>query len=133
MSKVNENRPGYKNTKVGWIPEEWKVKQLDDIGKWKGGGTPSKLNESYWQNGSIPWVSSQDMKSLEIRKTKYSITKQALQESSANLIPLNSVLIVMRSGILRHHLPVATNPIPVSINQDIKALIPNNEINLGHL
>lgn len=133
MSKVNENRPGYKKTKLGWIPEEWDEKPLDDIGRWKGGGTPSKLNESYWQNGSIPWVSSQDMKSLEIRKTKYTITDQALQESSANLIPTNSVLIVMRSGILRHHLPVATNPMPVSINQDIKALMPSKEVNLIYL
>jgi len=39
MSKRNENRPGYKETKVGWIPEDWNAVTLDDIGEFsKGAG-----------------------------------------------------------------------------------------------
>ena len=31
MSKRNENRPGYKKTKVGWIPEEWECVRIKNI------------------------------------------------------------------------------------------------------
>ncbi|MBN2738018.1 MAG: restriction endonuclease subunit S [Spirochaetales bacterium] len=30
MSKVNENRPGYKKTKIGWIPEDWEIDKIKD-------------------------------------------------------------------------------------------------------
>lgn len=47
MSKRNENRPGYKETKVGWIPEDWEVVRLEEIGSFaKGSGiTKSDLLE----------------------------------------------------------------------------------------
>ena len=31
MIKVNENRQGYKETRIGWIPDEWKVQELIDL------------------------------------------------------------------------------------------------------
>ena len=31
MADINENRPGYKKTKVGWIPEVWEVKPLKKL------------------------------------------------------------------------------------------------------
>jgi hypothetical protein len=43
MSKVNAHRKGYKHTPLGWIPEEWEVKELGQLGSFKGGGTPMTL------------------------------------------------------------------------------------------
>lgn len=88
-----------------------------------GGGTPSKINPDYW-NGNIPWVSPKDMKSFDINESEDRITDYAIKESSTNLVPAKSVLIVVRSGILKHTLPVGINTIPVTINQDLKAIIP---------
>ncbi len=56
------------------------------------------------------------------------ITKAAVEESTAKLISAGSVLIVTRSGILSHTLPVAVTAVPVTVNQDLKALTPKEGI-----
>lgn len=89
------------------------------------GGTPSKEHPEYYM-GSIPWVSPKDMKQAVINDSIDHITDDAIANSSTNLIPVNSVLMVIRSGILKHTLPVAINHVPVTINQDMKAFVPNS-------
>ena len=92
-----------------------------------GGGTPSTKNKEYFI-GDIPWVTPKDMKSLRIRESIININQEAIQNSSAKLIPQGSVLMVIRSGILKRMLPVAINDCEVAVNQDMKAFIPNGEI-----
>lgn len=99
-----------------------KTTKLKQIGVWKGGGTPSKSNKLYWNNGTIPWVSSKDMGTKVISDVPDKITDIALKQSSANLIEAESILFVTRSGILRHTLPIALTTCDIAINQDIKAL-----------
>ncbi|WP_300179347.1 restriction endonuclease subunit S [uncultured Aliivibrio sp.] len=111
----------FKDSPVGRIPKGWEVVKLSDTGKWKGGGTPSKSNKDYW-SGSIPWVSPKDMKLDFISRTKDLITEDAIKGSSTNLITKNSLLMVVRSGILQHTLPVAIAACDLTINQDMKAL-----------
>ncbi|MEN3234187.1 restriction endonuclease subunit S [Methylobacterium ajmalii] len=95
---------------------------LGDIVSIKGGGTPSKSKPEFW-NGDIPWVSPKDMKSWEINGAEEKITEAAIVGSATNIVPSGSILIVNRSGILKHTLPVGIARLPVAINQDIKALI----------
>ena len=95
---------------------------LGDVVEVKGGGTPSKANSSFW-NGDIPWVSPKDMKYWEIEDAEDKITSEAIKGSATNLVPKNSILVVNRSGILKHTLPVGITRRPVAINQDVKALI----------
>ena len=92
-----------------------------------GGGTPSKSHPEYF-TGSIPWVSPKDMKSSVISDSIDHITEEAIAHSTTNLVPANSVLMVIRSGILKHTLPVAINSVPVTINQDMKAFVPNEAV-----
>ncbi len=108
--------------------DTWTIASLKDLGKWSGGGTPSKSKLHYWESGTIPWVSPKDMKTERIIDSEDHITELAISESTANLIPDGSVLIVTRSGILRHTLPVAVTTIPVTVNQDLKALTPKQGI-----
>ncbi|QEY59909.1 hypothetical protein FXF61_12435 [Pseudomonas sp. C27(2019)] len=117
----------FKNTPIGRIPKTWKVISLGKAGSWKGGGTPSKANKEFW-NGNIPWVSPKDMKSEFIEKTEDYITEHAITASSTNNVPASSILIVARSGILKHTLPVAIAAVDVTINQDMKALIVNDKV-----
>ena len=105
------------------LPPSWAPAQFSDLGPWIGGGTPSKANPAYW-NGPIPWVSPKDMKTRVIRKTVDGITTDAIKRSSAKRVPPKSVLIVTRSGILAHSLPVAVTAVESSLNQDLKALNP---------
>ena len=97
-----------------------------------GGGTPSKSYPEYFA-GSIPWVSPKDMKSSVISDSIDHITEEAITHSTTNLVPANSVLMVIRSGILKHTLPVAINSVPVTINQDMKAFVPNESIKAAFL
>jgi type I restriction enzyme S subunit len=93
-----------------------------------GGGTPSKSRPEYYI-GKIPWVTPKDMKSTYIEDSIDHISDNAVECSTTNLIPANSILMVVRSGILKHTLPLAINTIPVTINQDMKAFLVNGSVN----
>ncbi len=69
------------------------------IGVWVGGGTPSKEKEQFWIDGTIPWVSPKDMKTLKGRDQDH-LSVSALEETVLKLCPVGTVLIVVRSGIL---------------------------------
>lgn len=101
--------------------------KLSSLGKAMGGGTPSKKRNDFW-DGEVPWVSPKDMKFPIIKTSRLKITKTALNGSAAKLIPSGSVLFVVRGMILAHTLPVAINEIPVAINQDMKAIVPNEAV-----
>lgn len=98
--------------------------RLRDLGDWSGGNTPSKANAFYWTDGTIPWVSPKDMKVEEITSSEDRVSEAALKDGRVSLVPEGAVLVVTRSGILSHTLPVAVTKIPVTINQDLKALTP---------
>ena len=115
------------------IPEDWEVKRLEELGAWKGGGTPSMANASYWIDGTIYWASSGDIKTKILSNTASMITEIAVKQSSTTLLKKGAILIVTRSGILRKYLPVAKNTVLIAINQDIKALIPDNQVNADYL
>jgi len=114
----------FKDSELGRIPKSWEVVELGDTGKWKGGGTPSKSNAEFWE-GKIPWVSPKDMKHDYISKTQDYISEIAVKNSSVNLIDKGAILIVVRSGILKHTLPVAISECSLTVNQDMKALSVN--------
>jgi len=105
------------------IPHGWKWVRLTSLGEFAGGGTPSKRNPDYW-DGEIPWVSPKDMKVDKITDSGLSITEAGRTASRLQAIPIDSILIVARSGILRRMLPVAINKIECTVNQDLKVIIP---------
>ena len=103
----------------------WEVKKLSEVTKSTGGGTPSKDVKEYW-DGDIVWVSSKDMKTTYISESQLHITKKGVENSSAKMLPIGTILIVNRSGILKHTLPIAITTKELTVNQDIKALIVND-------
>jgi type I restriction enzyme S subunit len=98
---------------------------LSDLVSITGGGTPNRSKPDYY-NGTIPWVTPKDMKMWDIDRSQETITEIGLQESASRMVPTGSVLIVIRSGILKHTLPVAIARRPLAINQDMKALVPHS-------
>ena len=107
---------------------EYPMKSLADLGKWSGGKTPSMAEKSFWGNGTIPWISSKDMKESTLSDTQDHITKRAVDEAVMTVYPANSIAVVTRSGILKHTFPVAYVPFETTINQDIKILVVNENI-----
>ena len=115
-------------TDIFFEHKNWNKMSLAQLGSWHGGGTPSKNNSKFWKNGVIPWISPKDMHQLEINDSRDKITPTAIEESSTKLIKSNSVLLVVRSGILQHTLPIALTKIDVTLNQDMKSITPNESI-----
>ena len=93
-----------------------------------GGGTPSKSHPEYYEDGDIPWVSSKDMKTDVLTDSQIKINHLGVDNSTAHMVPINSVIMVIRSGILKHTLPVAINAVPITVNQDLKVFIPNERV-----
>ena len=102
------------------LPVGWEWIRFIEMGEFRGGKTPSTNNPAYW-DGNIPWVSPKDMRPLTILDTEDYVTELAVRDG-LGVIPANSVLIVVRSGILRRMVPVAINSVECTVNQDLKAL-----------
>lgn len=107
---------------------EWEVKAIVDLAeKIAQGGTPSTTNPAYW-NGGIPWVTPAEMGNDAahhyLMTTNRNISKLGLENSSAELLPPNSVIISSRAPIGY----VAINKVPMATNQGCKGIIPNNSV-----
>ena len=106
------------------IPEGWSVKKLGEIGTFVSGGTPDTEKAEYW-NGDIVWLTPSEITKLKTRfisDSERKITKLGLKNSSAVLLPKNSLIICTRATIG----DCCINTKEVSTNQGFKNLIPNN-------
>lgn len=106
------------------INPEWEKVKLGDEKYFRieAGGTPSSTETSYW-NGDIKWVTLVDLPTDNnvtfIENTERTITKSGLKNSSAKLLPTNSILVSSRATIGR----IAINKVEVATNQGFKNLI----------
>jgi type I restriction enzyme S subunit len=114
-------------------PNGVEFRTLGSIGTWYGGGTPSKTKPEFWTNGTIPWVSPKDMGRRVVDSSIDMITEAAVQGSATKLVPATSVAMVVRSSILDHTFPTALVPVPVALNQDMKAVVPFADVQADYL
>lgn len=101
--------------------ESGQFRTFGEMVKITGGGTPARDYPEYYQ-GRIPWLTAKDMKGDYIGDTEEHITEQAVQESATNLVPATSILVVVKSKVLMHRLPVAIANVPLCHGQDIKSI-----------
>ena len=95
--------PGHENTKiVDGVPEGWRVASIADICDTVGGGTPSTKIQSYYEKGDILWVTPTDITrnfSLALLDTEKKITPEGLKNSSANMLPAETILMTSRASV----------------------------------
>lgn len=113
-------------------PKQWPIQSLKNLVTFVSGGTPSKSRDDFW-DGDLPWVSPKDMKRVGIDSAIDHVNRKVLTETANKLIPVGSVLIVVRGMILIHTVPVAQSLVPITINQDMKALVPIQPVNGTYL
>ena len=103
--------------------EGWEEKTLGEVCKTGAGGTPLKSKKEYYENGTIPWLCSGEVKQGNIYNSTRLISKKGLDNSSAKLFPINTVVIAMYGatagdvGILRFE---------TSTNQAVCGILPND-------
>lgn len=102
------------------IPESWEWCRLSDIASYGGGKTPSMDNKKYWVNGKNLWITSKDMKYERINDSLMRISNDALPFMTQ--YEPGTLLLVTRSGILRHSLPIAILEEKATVNQDLKTI-----------
>lgn len=111
------------------LPGHWEWTKLGDVvTKIIGGGTPSKNKPQYWE-GDIPWLTVKDMRTRRPADAIDHISEKAVEESSTNIIPEDTVIIATRIGLGK----VIRVPYKAAINQDLKALVVPPEIDKGYL
>ena len=102
--------------------DPWEQRKLSEVATFGGGHTPSMADSDNYEDGCVLWVTSQDVKSSYLDKTTTQITEKGAKELT--LYPAGSLVMVTRSGILRHTLPVAELRKPSTVNQDIRVILP---------
>lgn len=103
------------------IPEGWSVKKISDLGTTVSGGTPDTNNPEYW-DGDVLWVTPSEVSALSNRfiwDTERKITEKGLKQSSAKLLPVNSLIICTRATIG----DCCINKKPICTNQGFKNII----------
>ena len=98
---------------------------MSEVATFGGGHTPPMADPDNYEDGYVLWVTSQDVKSNYLDRTTTQITEKGAKELT--LYPAGSLVMVTRSGILRHTLPVAELRKPSTVNQDIRVILPQGE------
>ncbi|MEH1940154.1 MAG: restriction endonuclease subunit S [Nostoc sp.] len=124
----NETR---EEKEIGEIPESWKLVKLDSLVEFLSGGTPAKNHPEWWQ-GSIPWVSTKDLKQPRLSDAIDHISKEGL-ENGSRLVSEKTLLVAVRGMCLAKNIPVAITEVSMAFNQDIKALVPSSQIEAEYL
>ena len=93
---------------------EWKECTIGELcSNICSGGTPNRSNDSFYNNGNIPWLNTKEVSFNRIYQTENFITELGLKNSAAKWIPQNTVVVAMygatagKSAIVK--IPVTTN------------------------
>lgn len=116
----------YKDSGVEWlgdVPEHWDRTKLRRIAVRYSGGTPDKTKLEYWDDGTIPWLSSGEVNQSLITQPSTFITEEAFKNSSAKWIP-SGALVMALAGQGKTKGTVAQLAIPSTCNQSMAAIVP---------
>ena len=105
----------------GYLQSSQSSTEMGNLVEITGGGTPSREVARFY-TGKIPWLTSKDMRGDYIWDSQEHITQEAIEQSATKLVPAKSILVVVKSKILMHRLPLAITMRPVCHGQDIKSI-----------
>lgn len=100
----------------------WKLKKIGDVLKTTSGGTPSKNHAEYYDGGTIPWINSGELHQMYISDVKKYITRAGVENSSAKIFPVNSVLVAMYGATVGE---VSILQIESTTNQAVCCIFPS--------
>lgn len=94
--------PGHEHVRIrDGVPERWERKTIADVSETIGGGTPSTTRSEYW-DGDITWVVPSDVTKsgcLVLLDSERKITEAGLRNSSARMVPPNTILMTSRASV----------------------------------
>ena len=96
------------------------------------GATPSKTNPAFWENGTIPWMSSGEVNNKTVYNTETKITQLGYEKTSTTLVPVHSIVIAL-AGQGKTRGKVAITEIELCTNQSLCSIICGDRINYKFL
>jgi restriction endonuclease S subunit len=112
--------------------KKWSVLKIKDIATCVAGATPSTLVNEYWENGTIPWMSSGEVNKGRIFETEKKITELGYANASTRLVPPKTVVLAMAGQGKTRGIPAITE-IELCTNQSICSLVSNGKTNSDFL
>ncbi|MBI5710654.1 MAG: restriction endonuclease subunit S [Candidatus Eisenbacteria bacterium] len=104
------------------IPNGWQATTVGEVFPTVGGGTPSTRVAEFWA-GTVPWVTSADLREDGSIAPRKQITESAIAASATNLVPAGSVVVATRVGLGK----VALAQVPLCFSQDCTALLTDGD------
>jgi len=104
---------------------QYEYVRIGDVFETSSGGTPLKSNESYWRNGTIPWLKSGEVSQGFIYASEDFISEEGLKNSSAKIFPADSVLVAMYGATAGQ---VGLLKFESTTNQAVCAILPNKRV-----
>jgi type I restriction enzyme S subunit len=108
------------------IPYSWNWYKLGEILKITSGGTPSRAVPEYYE-GDIPWIKTGEIKWNDIIDSEEKISEDAIKDSSAKILPVNTVLVAMYGQGLTRGRAAILHKVS-ACNQAVCALLPNENV-----
>ena len=110
----------------------WEEKCIDEIAECIAGATPDTKKNEYWENGTIPWMSSGEVNKKYVYETDRTITQLGYKKCSTKMIPVNTVVIAL-AGQGKTRGTVALTKIELCTNQSLCAITNKSEYNSEYL
>lgn len=124
--KRNEEYKDSGNEWIGEVPSHWNHGRLSYYSKIVTGGTPDKDNDSYWDNGTINWMSSGEVNKRFVYEIDNKITQEGYNNSNATLLPIDTVMVAL-NGQGKTKGTVAILKVQSTCNQSLAGFICNKE------
>lgn len=77
------------------LPDGWEWKTIEDVANISTGVTPLRTNKSYWEKGTIPWITSGALNEEFVTKADEFVTKKAFTETTLKLLPKHTLLLAL--------------------------------------
>lgn len=106
---------------------EWVEKKIKEFANCYAGATPSTKERKYWENGTIPWLSSGEVNKKHISFTDNFITKIGYDSCSTKMIPANTVVMAL-AGQGKTRGTVAITEIELCTNQSLASIVTNETV-----
>jgi len=127
-------KPGYEQTEVGVIPEDWLAKTFDDVVTgFSSGSTPSRTRPEFFK-GDIVWITGGELDYQPITQSAEKLTQEAVQKSNLRIYPANTfVMGITGLEAEKTRGSCAITGVEATMSQQCMALLPKPEFSVRYL
>lgn len=123
VNRVGEGQKNVPKLRFKGYEDAWEQRKLGDIADIVGGGTPSTAVSEYW-DGDIDWYAPAEIvDQIFVNSSQKKITTEGLNNSSAKMLPVGTVLFTSRAGIGKTAILTKEG----CTNQGFQSIIPNKD------